>query len=183
MGVFEIESSKYDDLQYYYKREREIIENLKNFEVLSPYKYQITDGLIFEYTGEPVIVVQEITTPIPTRMSQDGLAKVQASFWKSGGLGGSSCGVKVEAWSRENSLQDFQAANTDLLLDWNIQVRAEYGIPTFRSSKGYLTGKGNIINQTIFSTNGYEKFTLWTNSKITGSAMYKGSWLTAEVTK
>lgn len=161
-----------------------MIANIKDFKENSPFRYQIVNGLVFEYTGEPVIEVQQVIAPIPTRMSLDGLTKVQASFWKSSGLFHSGCGVKVEAWSRDNAMQDFQEANTDLTLEWNIQVKAERTQPTFRSSRGGLSNKGNVIEQTIFSTSSYEKFTLWTNSSIIGRAKcWDGSWIKAEVTK
>lgn len=184
MGVFEIKASDYDKLKYYYNKDGELIANIKDFKESSPFRYQIVSGLVFDYTGEPVIEVLQTVAPIPTRMSLDGLTKVQASFWKSSGLFNSSCGVKVEAWSRDNTMQDFQEANTDLTLEWNIQVKAERTQPTFRSSRGGLSNKGNVIEQTIFSTSSYEKFTLWTNSSIVGRAKcWDGSWIKAEVTK
>ena len=99
--------------------------------------------MIFVYTGEPIIVVQNFVSPTPTRTSLDGLTQVQTSFWTSKGLT-SSCGVWVNAWSRENTNQAFQDANTDMTLEWNIQIRADSGV-AYRSSKGGLAGKGNLI--------------------------------------
>lgn len=183
MGMFEISSSKYYDLDFYYGKEKYIVANLENYPEISSFRYRITNGLIFVYTGEPIFDIQKIVTPLPSRTSQDQLAQVQTSFWRKTGATKSSCGVKVEAWSRENTMQKFHAANTDLLLEWNIQVRADGDNVPFRSSRGGLAGKGNIIQQEVFYAYGPVKYTLWENSIITGCAKYQNSWLKAEVTK
>ena len=182
-GFFEIEASKYDMLRSFYNKDAELIDNLGSFREISPYRYQIAEGLVFVYTGEPVIVFQNVTAPVPTRTSPDGRTRVQASFWKSTGLFSSSCGVEVEAWSRENTSLKFQAANTDLTLAWDIQIQADGGAP-YRSSRGGLAAKGNDIEQTVTSDTGPVKYTLWTNSSIIGRAKcWDGTWVEAKVTK
>ena len=182
-GVFEIDASKYDMLRSYYDKDAELIANLGNFKEVSLYRYQIVEGLVFVYTGEPVIVVKHAMNSVPTRVSVDGLTKVQTSFWNSTGAFSSSCGVKVEAWSRDNVNQEFQAANTNLTLAWDIQIRANRGV-LYRSSRGGLDEKGNVIRQKVTSDNGPVKYTLWTNSSILGRAKcWDGSWIEAKVTK
>ena len=78
-GVFEIEASKYEMLRSFYDKDAELIDNLSSLKEVSPYRYQVTEGLIFVYTGEPIIVVQNFVSPTPTRTSPDGRTKVQAS--------------------------------------------------------------------------------------------------------
>lgn len=181
-GVFEIEASKYEMLRSFYDKDAELIDNLSSLKEVSPYRYQVTEGLIFVYTGEPIIVVQNFVSPTPTRTSLDGLTQVQTSFWTSKGMT-SSCGVRVKAWSRENTNQAFQDANTDMTLEWNIQIRADSGV-AYRSSKGGLAGKGNMIKQKVTSDSGFVKYTLWTNSLILGRAKcWDGSWIEAKVAK
>lgn len=181
-GFFEIEASKYDMLRSFYNKDAELIDNLGSFREISPYRYQIAEGLVFVYTGEPVIVFLNVTAPVPTRTSPDGRTQVQVSFWSSIGPS-SSCGVKVKAWARENLNQAFEDANTELRMAWNIQIRANSGA-TFRSSRGEMTGNGNEIKQPVTSDTGFVKYTLWTNSLIMGKAKcWDGTWVEAKVTK
>lgn len=181
-GIFEIEASKYAMLRSFYDKDAELIGDLANFREVSPYRYQIAEGLVFVYTGEPIIMFQNVVAPIPTRTSLDGRTQVQVSFWTSLGPS-SSCGVRVKAWSRENLNQAFEDANTELRIAWNIQIRANSGV-TFRSSRGELTGNGNEINQRVTSDTGFVKYTLWTNSLIMGKAKcWDGTWVEAKVTK
>lgn len=181
-GIFEIEASKYAVLCSYYDKDAELIENLDRFKEVSPYRYQIAEGLVFVYTGEPIIVVQNAMVPVPTRTSPDNRTQVQVSFWTSLGPS-SSCGVRVKAWSRDNINQAFEDANTELAIAWNIQIRANSGA-TFRSSRGELTGMGKEIKQSVTSDRGPVKYTLWTNSLIMGKAKcWDGTWVEAKVTK
>lgn len=181
--IYAIEKNAYKNIQKYLGQEKSILQDIESYPMVSFGKYQLEKGILLYYTGNPIIEVTRITVPIPTRVSQDGRTKVQASYWRSRNLLKSSCGVQVEAWSRENMNTDFTSADTDLELFWDIF----YDIPVAPlpcPNRGSKVGHGNIIREQLYWCTGYYNMSLKSPSHIVGRAKcWDGSWIAANIDK
>lgn len=178
--IYEIEKNKYIAALKYANNDELTSKEISKFNKTGEGKYSIEDGINLYYDGTPIIDVQISKEPL-TRVAADGKTKVQAAFWKSRGAIKSSCGVKVEAWSRDNANVDFSAADTDLLLVWNININIPLATIPIPFS-GSLTGHGNIIKQELDWCSGYYSYNLIKPSTISGRAKcWDGSWITATV--
>lgn len=181
--IYAIEKTAYKNIKKYLDQEKSILDNLESYPAVSFGKYQLEKGIVLCYTGNPIIEVTRIITPIPTRVAQDGRTKVQASFWKSRTVLKSSCGVQVEAWSRENVNTDFTSADTDLELFWDIYFNIPLA-PLPSPCQGSKVAHGNIIRQQLYWCTGYYTMNLMSPSHIIGRAKcWDGSWIAANVDK
>ena len=181
--IYAIEKTAYKNIKKYLAQEKGILSNIESYPMVSFGKYQLEKGILLCYTGNPIIEVTRITTPIPTRVAQDGRTKVQASFWKSRTVLKSSCGVQVEAWSRENVNTNFTSADTDLELFWDIYINIPVA-PLPSPCQGSKVGHGNIIRQQLYWCSGYHNLNLKSPSHIIGRAKcWDGNWIAANVDK
>lgn len=180
--IYAIQQTKYAEVCNIVLKENELLKNLRKYKAVEPGKYEISTGVMLYYTGAPVIIsVKKQSVPL-TRISDDGRTKVQTSFWVSTSPFMSSCGVKVEAWSKDNDYDDLGAADTDLELTWDIG----YTIPMAtlpNPSAGSLTGHGNIIKQQLNYCYGYFKFEMKAGTIIGAAKCWNGKWISATVTK
>lgn len=180
--MYAIEKSAYNNAYKYFGQEAAIIARLSSYAKVNEGVYRLEDGVLLYYTGEPVFEYISSSSYVPTRISQDGLTKVQAAFWKSHSVIKSSCGVKVEAWARNNVEEDFQSFETDLQLQWNIRFTM-VNAPAAPSS-GSLIGHGSVLKKELYWSTGYFTYNLVAPSVIEGKAKCKdGSWISAAVTK
>jgi len=178
--IYEIEKDKYVDALKYANNDELTSKEIDKFNKTGKGKYSIEDGINLYYDGNPIIEVQRSNLPL-TRVAADGRTKVQAAFWKSRGATKSSCGVKVEAWSRDNVNVDFSTADTDLQLVWNINVTIPLATIPIPFS-GSLVGHGNIIKQELDWCTGYYSYNMVKPSFVSGSAKcWDGSWIAAKV--
>ena len=181
--IYAIEKAAYKNIKKYLAQEKSILNDIESYPKISFGKYQLEKGILLYYTGNPIIEVTRIPVPIPTRVAQDGRTKVQASFWKSRTVFKSSCGVQVEAWSRENVNTDFTSADTDLELFWDIYFNIPVA-PLPSPCQGSKVGHGNIIRQQLYWCSGYYNMNLMSPSHIIGRAKcWDGSWIAANVDK
>ena len=180
--IYEIEKSAYDDAGKYYNHEAETLAGLSSYPSPETGRYELEDGVTLYYTGDPVFEYISAFSPVPTRISADGLTRVQVSYWKSRGIVESSCGVEVEAWSRNSGNEDFASYETDLQVQWDIYFNAPGSVKT--PAGGSASGHGNVLRKQIYWCTGYYSMDLVSPSLIVGQCKcHDGSWLSAKVSK
>ncbi len=180
--MYAIEKAAYNHARRYFGQETKVIDGLPAYSLMGEGIYKLEDGVLLYYTGKPIFEYISSSSFVPTRMSQDGLTRVQAAFWRSRGVLKSSCGVKVEAWSRNNVEEDFKSFDTDLQLQWDIRFTM-VNAPAAPSA-GSLSGHGSVLKKELYWSSGYFSYNLVAPSTIVGKAKCKnGSWITATVTK
>jgi len=180
--IFAVKQTEYAKAMSIMSKEKDILKRLNNYSSTEYGKYQIADGIVLYYTGDPIIEVTKKTSVPLTRISVDGRTKVQASFWRSKTPIRSSCGVKVEAWSRENQYEDFSAADTDLELAWDLQFSMPAGLFP-NPSAGLRDGHGSVIKEELHSCGGYFEFNMLAGSIIGSAKCWDNTWISANVKK
>lgn len=179
--IYSINASKYWDALQLISNEDKIIANITSYQKVGNDTYKLADGIQLSYNGDPIITVFLPNVPLP-KIADDGKTKVQTSFWVSKSPFQSEFGVQVQAWSRNSVNEDWQNANTEIELRWNLRAKMP-NIPYPQPLSGNRKGQGNKIRQRLGWNTGYFAYKM-EDGVVSGSAKcWDGSWINAIVKK
>jgi len=181
--IYLIQDSKYNEALSFVRKEKNIINNITSYKTLPDGGFQIAEGIELFYDGDPIITVERQNQPL-LRVAADGRTKVQTSFWTTKGPLRSSCGVRVEAWSRSNTSSNWESAKTDLTLEYNVQVK----IPILPVPQPFHNGfstkvPNNKIEITLDWVAEYCSYKMEKGSIIGRAKCWDNTWITATVNK
>jgi hypothetical protein len=111
--VYRIDSDKYNDVVELVSEDSRVIENINSYKKIDENTYEITKGLLIDYSGEPIIEIY----PIKTKTFRASTAwNIDVNFWRSSSFFYVACGIEMRY--KELISGKLKEKSTDLQMQW-----------------------------------------------------------------